>query len=249
MLILGALSSSRDVFVSPPDMRRDAEKAKLAFTRGTCSDHLAYLNAFREWREIRDRQGQYPAHRFAEENFLHRGALKTVDQTACQIEDILVESRLIPYTRPTDRFRSELGHPSLNDNASSVPLIKALTLSGMYPNLAIANGGRGWRTANENFTMIHPNSTNYPRRGDDNLPFGTALTFSTKAKSNDGSSILLRHTTEVTNLSATLFGGKLTTFGNTIEIDNWIPMNAPQPTIKVAWEFRKCLDRVCTINP
>ena len=244
MLILGSLSSTREIFVSPLGIRKDAERVKASFVRGTGSDHIAYLNAFREWREIRDRQGQFAAHRFAEENYLHRGALKTVDQTACQIEDLLVESRLIPYTRPSDRFRSELGHPSLNDNASSVPLIKALTLSGMYPNLAVASGGRGYRTANENFTMIHPNSVNYPRRNDEILPFGTALTFSTKAKSSDGSSILLRATTEVTSLAATLFGGKLTSLGHTIEIDAWVPFNANQSTLKVTWEFRKCLDRV-----
>lgn len=245
MLILGALSSTREIFVAPLEARREAERAKASFTRGTASDHLAYLNAFREWREIRDRQGQFAAHRFAEENFLHRGAMKTVDQTACQIEDILVESRLIPHTKPSDRFRSELGHPSLNDNASSVPLIKALTLSGMYPNLAICSGGRGFRTANENFTMVHPNSVNYVRKTEDQMPFGAAVTFSTKAKSNDGTSILLRAVTEVTTLSATLFGGKLSNVGNTIEIDSWVPINAHQPTLKVTWEFRKCLDRVC----
>jgi len=245
MLILGALSSTREIFVAPLGVRKEAEKAKASFTRGTASDHLAYLNAFREWREIRDRQGQFAAHRFAEENFLHRGALKTVDQTACQIEDILVDSRLIPFTKPSDRFRSELGHPSLNDNASSVPLIKALTLSGMYPNLAISSGGRGFRTANENFTMIHPNSVNYIRKPEDQMPFGTAVTFSMKAKSNDGSSILLRAVTEVTTLSATLFGGKLSNAGSLVEIDGWVPINAQQSTLKVTWEFRKCLDRVC----
>ncbi|RPB20759.1 P-loop containing nucleoside triphosphate hydrolase protein [Terfezia boudieri ATCC MYA-4762] len=244
MLILGALSSTREIFIAPLNARKEAERAKATFTRGTASDHLAYLNAFREWREIRDRQGQFAAHRFSEENYLHRGALKTVDQTACQIEDILVESRLIPYTKSSDRFRSELGHPSLNDNASSVPLIKALTLSGMYPNLAICSGGRGFRTANENFTMIHPNSVNYVRKTEDLMPFGTAVTFSTKAKSNDGTSILLRAVTEVTTLSATLFGGKLSNVGNMIEIDNWVPINAHQPTLKVTWEFRKCLDRL-----
>ena len=244
MLILGSLAGSRDIFVSPLQMRREAERAKASFVRSTASDHIAHLNAFREWREIRDRQGQFAAHRFSEENFLHRGALKTIDQTACQIEDILVESRLIPYTRPGDRFRSELGHPTLNDNSSSVPLIKALTLSGMYPNLAIATGGRGFRTANENFTMIHPNSVNYARKSGDQVPFGTVLTFSQKAKSNDGSSILLRSTTEVTVLSSLLFGGKLRTYGNTIEVDRWMPFLANTSTLKVTWEFRKTLDRL-----
>ncbi|KAF8466450.1 P-loop containing nucleoside triphosphate hydrolase protein [Kalaharituber pfeilii] len=244
MLILGALSASREIFISPLAMRKEAEKAKASFTRGTASDQMAYLNAFREWREVRDSKGQAAAHRFAEENFLHRGALKTVDQTACQVEEILVDSKLIPYTKASDRFRSELGHPSLNDNASSVPLIKALTLSGMYPNLGIATGGRGYRTANENFTMIHPNSVNYPRRTEDQMPYGTPVTFSSKAKSNDGSSILLRGTTEVTTLATLMFGGRLTTYNNLIEIDGWVPLLANQSTLKVTWEFRKCLDRL-----
>lgn len=247
MLILGALSSTREIFVSPLGLRKEANRAKLAFMRGTGSDHIAYLNAFREWREIRDRQGQYAAMRFTDENFLHRGALKTIDQTANQIQDILTDSKLVPFCKREDRFRSELGHPTLNDNSSSVPLIKALTLAGQYPNLAVATGGRGFRTASENFTMIHPQSVNYPghiRTGEDVMPFGTVLTFSSKAKSNEGNSILLRNTTEVTALATVLFGGKLKQSQNILAIDNWLPFLVNQSTMKVTWEFRKCLDKV-----
>ncbi|KAL7267647.1 hypothetical protein RUND412_009758 [Rhizina undulata] len=245
IIILGASASAREIFVSPPDKRQEANRCKHSFIRGTGSDHMGMINAFREWREIREVQGVGAANRFAEINFLHRGALRTLDQTANQIEEILVQIGLIPFTSKRERFKSEYGHPRLNDNATSVPLIKALALAGMYPNLAICTSGRGLRTASENFTMIHPSSVHYSSRGgDDNLPYGTLITYSTKAKSTDGNSILLRQNTESTALAALLFGGKLRAFQNTLEIDSWLPFYTHSSALKVTTEFRKCLDRL-----
>lgn len=244
IVILGSSTAARDLFVSPPERRQEANRAKHAFVRGTGSDHMAMVNAFREWRWIRDQEGPMSANRFAEQNFLHRGALRTLDQTADQIEEILIQAGIIPFTRKNQRYQSEIGHPRLNDNSNCVPLIKALTLAGMYPNLGINTGGRGFRTASENFTMIHPTSVHYSGRNDDGLPFGSLVTFSAKARSNDGSTLLLRTVTESSVLAAMLFGGKLRVFGNTLEIDSWLPFLAPVQTSRVTSEFRKCLDRV-----
>lgn len=244
IIILGASTAARDLFVSPPELRRESNRAKHSFVRETGSDHMGMVNAFREWRWIRDQDGMHSANRFAEQNFLHKGALRTLDQTAEQIEEILVSTGIIPFTRKAQRYRSEIGHPRLNDNANCVPLIKALTLAGMYPNLGINTGGRKFRTANENFTMIHPTSIHYGSRNEDLVPFGTLVTYSTKARSNDGSTLLLRTVTESSPLAATLFGGKLRASGNSLEIDSWLPFLAPTQTAKVTAEFRNCLDRV-----
>ncbi|KAI5852980.1 P-loop containing nucleoside triphosphate hydrolase protein [Morchella snyderi] len=244
IIILGASTAARDLFVSPPEKRQDANRAKHAFVRGTGSDHMAMVNAFREWRWIRDQNGQYAASRFADDNFLHKGALRTLEQTAEQIEEILVQASIIPFTRKGQRYQSEIGHARLNDNSNCVPLIKALTLAGMYPNLGINTGGRGFRTANENFTMIHPTSVHYVNRTDDQLPFGTLVTYSAKARSNDGSTLLLRTVTESSPLAAMLFGGKLTNYGNNLEIDSWLPFLAPTQTAKITHDFRRLLDRL-----
>lgn len=244
IVILGASAAGRDVFVSPPDRRAEANRAKQSFIRGTGSDHMGLINAFREWRGIRDSEGQFAATRFADTNFLHRGALRTLEQTTRQIEDILVEIGIIPRVRKDQKFKSELGHPRLNDNSGSVPLVKALILAGMYPNLAVCTSGRGFRTMSENFTMIHPSSSHYPKGNDGLLPLGALITYSQKAKSNDGSTILLRQNTESHPLAALLFGGKLRPNGNALEIDSWLPFLTSQMAGRTIIEFRKCLDRV-----
>jgi ATP-dependent RNA helicase DHX36 len=246
ILILGASAGGRDLFVAPPERRQEANRARHSFIRGTSSDHMGIINAFKAWREVRDMDGPFAANRFAEQNFLHRGALKTLDQTAKQVEDILVEIGLVPRVGRGDRYRGEFGHPQLNSSSNCVPLIKALTLAGMYPNLAICTGGRGFRTVSENFTMIHPSSVHYSSRDKDMMstPIGALMTYSTKAKSNDGTSILLRGNTESTPLAALLFGGKLRFYGNSLEIDSWLPFKSRENMAKVTMEFRKCLDRV-----
>jgi ATP-dependent RNA helicase DHX36 len=244
ILILGASAGGRDLFVNPPERRREATAARHRFIGETRSDHMGIINAFKEWRAVRDKEGQYAAHRFAENNFLHRGALKVLDQTAKQVEDILGEIGIIPRSRRGESHGSEFGHPRLNTNSDCIPLIKALTLAGMYPNLAVCTGGRGFRTVSENFTMIHPSSVHYTPRDDRSTPLGTVMTYSSKAKSNDGSAILLRQNTESTALASLLFGGKLRLSGNTIEIDSWLPFRTRDNQAKVTVEFKKCLDRV-----
>lgn len=247
IIILGASTAARDLFVSPPEKRREADRAKHAFVRETGSDHMAIVNAFREWRWIRDQEGMMAATGFADRNFLHRGALRTLDQTAEQIEEILVSAGIVPPTRKSNRYRSEIGHPRLNDNANCVPLIKALTLAGMYPNLGVNTGGRGFRTASEKFTMIHPTSVHYGNRSEDLMSYGTLVTYSTKARSSDGTTLLLRTVTENTPLTAILFGGELKTspeHKNQLEIDSWLPILVPTQAAKITVDFKGCLERV-----
>ncbi|KAI5782717.1 P-loop containing nucleoside triphosphate hydrolase protein [Geopyxis carbonaria] len=246
IIILGASSGGRDIFVNPLERRNEAQRARLSFVENSGSDHMAVINAYKSWRTIRDRDGPLAAHRFSERNFLHRGALRTLDQTARQIMDILGDIGIIPRSNFA-RIRnanSEFGSPNLNENTHCVPLIKALTLAGMYPNIAIATGGRRFRTIDENFTMLHPSSSHYTNRSDDSVPVGTIMTYSQKARNNDGTSILLRENTESTALATLLFGGRLNHTGHTLEIDNWLPFTAKGNVARLVSEFRKCLDRL-----
>lgn len=251
IIILGAAAGGREIFVSPLERRQEANRARASFVRNTGSDHMATITAYKEWRTIRDRDGQYAAHRFAEENFLHRGGLKVLDQTAKQIEDILGEIGIIRRV-PGSRFKQggEFGHPELNENSNSTSLVKALILAGMYPNIAVCSGGKGYRTVSEAFTMIHPSSCHYDGgRGGDGPPLGQIITYSTKAKSNDGRQVMLRQNTVSSSLVALLFGGKLRARDNTLEIDNWLPFLARASTARVVLDFKKVLDRVCHLSP
>ncbi|KAL8960097.1 MAG: hypothetical protein Q9183_005522 [Haloplaca sp. 2 TL-2023] len=263
MLVLGAAAAERTIFLQPLDRRKDAQQAKLSFVRGTGSDHLALLNAVRQMREIREFKGDYAMRQFAERNFIHITAFKTIDKTAKQIEEILVDAGLIPYTPPHMRTSSECGDPSLNENSNKISLIKALAVAGHHPNLAISGGGVTHRTTSEASTLIHPSSVNYTgqSRGKDNnpnipkKPRDTLYTYSTMARSNDGHTIYIRDTTECTPLMVSLFGGKLAlraSTPNVLEMDGWLPFYVKVEgsrqgfarATKTVLEMRKALERL-----
>ena len=254
MLILGAASAERPLFVQPLELRKEAQDAKLSFVQGSGSDHIALLNAVRELRRLRDQGSQsHNLRSFANTNFLHLNTFNVIDATVKQIEDILVETGLIPYTPTYKRLDYQYGSPSLNENSHKVPLIKALAVAGFHPNLAMNTGGILFRTPGEKNALVHPSSVNAPRGGrGDKFAFerGTLFSYSVMARSNDGNSIFLKDTTQSTPLMATLFGGKLrrgSDHGSVLEIDNWLPFfvqSSDYRTSKTIIEFRKALERL-----
>ncbi|KAL9102070.1 MAG: hypothetical protein Q9163_002750 [Psora crenata] len=262
MLILGAASAERPLFLNPLDARAAAAQSKLSFVEGSGSDHIALLNAVRELRHWRDTHGEAAMRDFAHQHFLHVNGFRTIDSTVKQIEEILVQSGIIPYTPGHNRVDSQYGNPSLNANSHKSPLIKALLLAGLHPNLAVTpRGNYLFRTPGEKNVLIHPSSTNAskdlrPSKGknlEDGIAPGTLYSYSSLAKSNDGGTLYMRDTTESTPLMASLFGGKLRRHeerGNIIEIDNWLPFYVVSPdrrTAKTIIEFRKALERLLAV--
>ncbi|KAL8683336.1 MAG: hypothetical protein Q9186_000720 [Xanthomendoza sp. 1 TL-2023] len=265
MLILGAAAMERNLFLRPLENRQAAHEVKLSFVRGSGSDHIALLNAIHQMRQIRDNQGMYAMKCFAYDKFIHINAFTMIDATAKQIEHILVQAHLIPYTPEHMRHRSELGDPFLNENSSKVPLIKALAVSGLHPNLATTIGPITLRTPGEAKSLIHPSSVNHmlPRKkgteiteaGNFHVQLGTLYAYSSMMKSNDGSTTYLRDTTECTPLMATLFGGRLTSKHNTLEMDNWLPFKVTSNDRNVSYaqvaktvlELRKALERLLAV--
>ena len=250
MLILGAAAAERSLFNSPLEQRRAANEIRVSYVEGTGSDHIGILNAMAEARKVRDMQGPQALWDFARRNFIHVGAFRTIDGTAKQIEDILVEARLIPFTPPHKRRDSQFGDPSLNINSSKVAVIKALLLAGVHPNLAVGSGGPLFRTPGERATVIHPssiNSTGYRRTGPGDDKRDSLVVYTTMARSSDGSQIFLRDTSEATPLMATLFGGHLSNTSNVIEMDHWLPIyvrSGDRRAVKTIMEFRKGLERL-----
>ncbi|KAI9799655.1 MAG: hypothetical protein M1833_003970 [Piccolia ochrophora] len=254
ILILGAASNERPLFVTPMGARAEVDAVRRSFAQDTSSDHLALINAFRKMRNQRSGSSFASQHSFARNNFLHMGAFKTIEQTTEQIEEILVKARLIPPVPLRERKYGELGGPSLNVNSQRSSLVKALTLAGLHPNLAVATSGRTFRSAGERNAMIHPASVNVPpkQRGYDERPSSRRelLTFSTMAKSADGGSMFLRDTSRTSPLMSALFGGRLRSKSASIlEMDDWLPFRVKTRdlrALKTVVEFRKALDRLLT---
>lgn len=252
MIILGSASAERSLFVNALDNRGQAAQTKLTYAKGSGSDHIALLNAVRELRRIKNDRGEPWMKDFAFSSLLHVNAFKTIYATAQQIEDILVERRLIPRSL---RAGGEFGGPSLNENSHTIPLVKALALAGFQSNLAIkVGGGASFRTMGESACMVHPSSINAGgRKSDLKVEKGTLYMYGTMARSNDGNSVFLRDTTKATPLMASLFGGRLTQHeerGNILELDSWLPFYVTSPdrrTPRIVLEFRKGLERLLAL--
>ena len=253
MLILGAAASERSIFVQPPGLRLDAQGTKSLFAESSGSDHIAILNAVRKMRYHRHKYGDRDLFSFAMQNFIHMGAFKSVTSTAQQIQDVLVDAGLIPFTAPSELKDLQFGHPSLNHNSANIPLIKALTLAGVYPNLAVSTSARLFRTASENRVMIHMSSVNSPHHKDNDTPFGALYSYSSLVRAADGSSMMMRDTTQSTPLMAILFGGKIdNTASNALQMDGWLPWWVRSTDrnignsnmIKMILIFRQTLERV-----
>lgn len=239
ILILAAASTSKDPFISPLDRRAEASSAKKRWAQNTGSDHVAIINAFKEWRRHRA-QSPGQARQFAFDNFLHANTMASIAQIAEQILELMQKSHLVTGASRPSRghrpFLSLYGTEAENENSSSLALQTALATAGFYPNIAIQTSvPRQLRTAHENAAVIHPNSLAAPRTADgsrygrvareDIMPYGTLYTFTQKTRA-DQHSISLRGVTKTSPLSVILFGGKLNIDGSCLQVDEWIPFYA-----------------------
>ena len=266
MIILGAAMNERSPFYTPPDRRREAREAHMQFLEGTGSDHMAVLNAVRYARRISHTRDDRALRYTLGMNHIHFGTVKNILHAARQIEEVLVEAGLIPYTAERDQFELQFGNASLNKNSRNSNIIKALTLSGVHPNLAVSKGYI-FRTPREKTTVVHPSSLNTKQGrsntreshsvGPEVYSPGSLVSYSTLAATNDGRSLMLRDTTCSSPMMATLFGGRLESQGNIMTMDNWLPffVRSPQASSfagRKVIEFRRVLDQVSltmTIQP
>lgn len=252
MIALGAAAEERPLFVRPLVGREEATKIHSSYVGTTGSDQLAYLAAFKELRQLKLDQGMNAVGSRARQQFLHIGAFLSVDQTAQQIVQILVERGMIPAAAVSDG--PEYGSADLNANANNSDLIKCLLLAGSYPNLAVKPTEKrlSYRSGNEGHAIMFPGSVNHERPGKkDRLmhPANTMFAYSTLSRGNDGETLFLRDTTKVTPLMVLLFGGPLRMIEDgRLEMDGWLPFAIQgfrhQYNTKLTLEFRKALERV-----
>ncbi|KAF2804172.1 P-loop containing nucleoside triphosphate hydrolase protein [Mytilinidion resinicola] len=234
MLILSASSQGRSLFFSPIDNKKAADDARKVFASESNSDHIALINCFRIARQLRDQQGEFALQQFAQKYFMSIPTFLGIERTMGEIESILVQAGLIPFTDRRDRNRSQNGDPALNKNSGSIPLMKALILAGVHPNLGVAINPRLLQTPHEANTLIQPGSLNYMRGNrmgrSEGLVRGAMFAFSTMAKSADGNTIFLKDSSAVTPLMAAIFGSKTAMRdGRVLMIDDWLPLYIKRP--------------------
>lgn len=236
-----------------------ASQIKETMALGLPSDQYAALNAFREWRFIKQEKGRQGANEFAFSNMMHVGALQMIEKTSLQMLEMLVEWDLVRDIPVSMRYNHELGDPELNVNSDVQPLVLALLATGLAPNLAVQTGPVLLQTGADPKALIHPSSVNsggslkqlgpqnkqprYPGAG----PPGTLVLFSTKSVSQGG--VFLRDTTIIGPMTGLMFAGNVESSANQINIltvDDWLPFKFENG---VCPQVRELTRSVRTVRP
>lgn len=216
MIILGAAANQRRLFLRPLDKRYAVDKIRKNFAGSSQSDHIVLLKAFHEARRAMARNHREAYHMFGQ-NFMDRGAFKSIDLAAREVVAILTQAELIK-PRKTETTLLYGGH-EMNQNSGSEALIKALLVAGLYPNFAVQTDRGFFRTPSEKNTRIHMSSVN-----DGTRLSGKLFTYDSLSLQSNGDTMFLRETSWVTPLMALLFGGPLIQHGEVLEVDEWLPM-------------------------
>jgi ATP-dependent RNA helicase DHX36 len=256
LLIIGAAAGEHPLLLRPLEQKAEADKAWGAFGQGTKSDPIALVNAFREARRL-DRENGPDLGDDMRRSFLSPRTFKAIDRKMNEIESALAEAGLIPPCPPGDRQEFQCGHPSLNQNSDSLPLLKALIFAGYRGNLAVRSNPTMCRTRKE-MAIIHPSSLNFlfkmpPEQRKMVLRKSSSSIYSYGRLDRSISSrmIFLRESTEGSALMAAIFGSQAQAGGRRqLLIDGWLPLNLVSnyiddlndPPLKVILKFRRALD-------
>ena len=142
-LTIAASMSARSPFVSPFDKRDEADEARKKFADDS-SDHLATLNAFTKWKNIRQKKGDRAAQNFLRDNFLSRQTLFQMNDLRKEFANLLISIGFLPKTfRVIDTRKGN--NNDINDamananvNGNNMALVKAVLCAGLYPNIIVA---------------------------------------------------------------------------------------------------------------
>jgi ATP-dependent RNA helicase DHX36 len=253
ILIMAAIESNRSFFLSPPGSTDQGNAIRLGMALGQPSDHLALLNAFREWRFIKNTRGRIAANEYAYANLMHSGGLQTIEKTAEQMLEMLVKWGLAKDIPVSQRYNNELGDPELNINSDVQPLIFSLLTSGLMPNLAVQMNPILLQTTVDPKALIHPGSLN-SNGGEQKVdkraryvgagPPGTLVLFSSKSLAGGG--VFLRDTTVIGPMTGLMFSGKLEPSDdkNILYIDDWLPFKFGSGVAKNVLQLTQSIEKV-----
>ncbi|KAG0241958.1 hypothetical protein BGW41_005123 [Actinomortierella wolfii] len=271
VLTLCASLGTKDVFVSPPLRKEQADRAKMRWAKDLRSDHLAMMNAYNTWVEMLREEPQR-VFDFTEDNYLSRLALENIRRAKAQLLSLLEKSGVVPTMTYERRqklkqqqqesgggggsVQFEMGPPEYNRNSQCIPLLRAMVCAGVFPNISYKTSKKIHRTRHDNVCIVHPGSVNSTRsekhlmhlRGPmeySESEVGTLFAFSTKVRTSE-TQIFLRNTTRLDPLSILLFAGggenEVEVVGqNQLVVDRWWKFNGPERTIRTMRSLREMM--------
>ena len=164
-LTLAAILASRDPFMTPMHLKREAGARKQSWCHEDFrSDALTVLKAYDEWSILHSRGEHHAAHRFCIDNFLSKPTFLLIHKMKGQVLQSLYRAGVIEvsaggqvdgsgYDGSTKTLKVP---PALDKNRNSYPLLVALIAIASQPRFGIRVGEKTFRTSNDRVLIKTP---------------------------------------------------------------------------------------------
>ena len=163
ILLIAAALSDRSPFLQPMAKRDEAKAVQGAAFNLHQSDHLATLEAHRQWEKIVAKQGKGAARAFCDRHFLSERTLLGMTDAANQFWDQLAALGLLPNLRGLSPADKDAARAAANKHADNVAVLQAVLCAGLFPNVvkATSSSKGGLQLAQGKQSLsIHPSSFN-----------------------------------------------------------------------------------------
>lgn len=217
LLILGAMGDDTDLFRRGITLKERVEilTDRAAFIGLSASDHISRINAFKAVRQVWSKDGPLGASEYTLSSNIDIIDYREIFVNACQVLTRLARARLITQAQAKFRDDGEFGGPSLNVNSQNIPLIKALLLHCLSPQLAAPRGQTAYSTQIDRSVKLWPFSVIMSKP-----PPRSLIVYSTKYQHPEG--MMLMDASLISPLTACLFGGELTWQRDLLVVNHWL---------------------------
>ena len=202
-----------EVFIQTPEKRRLSFSQKN-FSGNRFSDHIATLNAFQTWEEVKMSENE-SEERFCEAKLLSHSTLRITLEAKNQLIQLLTAFTGFPEETLVSKVYNYHGpDPKLD-------VVIALLCLGLYPNVAYHQSKRKVLTTGNKVALIHKTSVNCS-----NLEQSFPIPFFVYREKIRTKVVSCKQMTMVTPIHLLLFGARKVEFvKNIIRLDGWIHLD------------------------
>ncbi|KAK3750637.1 hypothetical protein QZH41_012824, partial [Actinostola sp. cb2023] len=220
VLTIASTLGFKDPFVCPLEKKKQADKERTKLARGTKSDHLAVLFAYKGWENAKRHNNESS---YCWDNFLSKQTLKMLSDMKVQFSRLLCDIGFLDYSNPKIS--------AANHNSDNLKLVKAVLCAGLYPNVVKIDHHARLKRAPRLYTQedgkvaIHPKSVNVETIVFEN----NWLIYHQKVKSTK---IFIHDCTMIAPYPLLFFGGDITVLveegHEVIAVDDFIRFRSPR---------------------
>ncbi|XP_046672255.1 ATP-dependent RNA helicase A isoform X2 [Homalodisca vitripennis] len=210
-------STMPEVFVT----ERRLTYQQRAFAGNRCSDHIAMLNAFQAWEDVRQ-NGPMAEENFCEHKQLSIPTLRVTWEAKKQLKDLLASTGFPEETMIPQVY-------NFNGPDHKLDMVIALLCMGLYPNVCFHKEKRKVLTMESKAALIHKQSVNCS-----NLPQTFPSPFFVFGEKVRTRAVSCKQTTMVTPIHLLLFGSRKVDYvDHVIRLDGWINLKM-NPSVAAA---------------